>query len=157
MEMIDALHQVIQEAIKTARLCDMDIGTVTAANPLEVTVDTMQQPLRQQVLMLTSGVVEKKIPVLDHIHHIDSLTHNHAGGVNALTGSYPTLSSLLSSGAGGDQSQNIICYEHNKPLLIKDGFIILNRALEVGDKVLLLKVQQGQKYIILSRIFNFGG
>ena len=30
--------------------------------------------------------------------------------------SYPTLSSLLSSGAGGDQSQNIICYEHNKYL-----------------------------------------
>ena len=157
MEMIDALHQVIQESLKSARLCDMEIGTVTAINPLEISVNNMQQPLKQPVLMLTSAVVERKIPILDHIHHIDSLTHNHAGGVNALTESYPTLKSLVSSGANSDQSQNIICYEHGKPLPVKDGFIILNPALGVGDKELLLSVQHGQKYIILSRIFAFEG
>lgn len=157
MEMIDVIQQVIQESMKGAQLCDMEIGTVTAAKPLEISINNMQQPLKQQVLYLTENVIEKKIPLLKHIHHINTLTHNHAGGVDALTDSYPTLESLLSQGATSDQTQNIICYEHGEPLPAKDGFIILNRALEVGDKVLLLSVQSGQKYIILSRIFAFEG
>ncbi len=34
------------------------------------------------------------------------------------------------------------------------GDIVINRALAAGDKVLLLRVQHGQKYIVLSRIFE---
>ena len=37
---------------------------------------------------------------------------------------------------------------------MKDGYIILNRALEVGDKVLMLRVMRGQQFIILSRVFE---
>ena len=33
------------------------------------------------------------------------------------------------------------------------GYLLLNRSLAVGDKVLLLRVQSGQKYIVLSRLF----
>ena len=40
------------------------------------------------------------------------------------------------------------------PLPVKDGFIILNRALEQGDRVLLRRVQNGQKFLILSRVFE---
>ena len=52
------------------------------------------------------------------------------------------------------QDQDIVCWEHGKELPIEDGFIILNRKLETGDKVLLLRVQSGQKFIVLSRIFE---
>ena len=37
---------------------------------------------------------------------------------------------------------------------MRDGYIILNRALEVGDKVLLLRVMRGQQFVILSRVFE---
>ena len=37
----------------------------------------------------------------------------------------------------------------------KDGYIIFNNALQVGDKVLLMRVQGGQKFVILSRTFDF--
>ena len=33
-------------------------------------------------------------------------------------------------------------------------YIILNPALKVGDKVLLLRVQSGQKFIVLSRVYG---
>ena len=46
MLLIDALQQVCQESMKAAGLTDLQIGTVTAAAPLEVTVDTLMQPLR---------------------------------------------------------------------------------------------------------------
>ena len=37
---------------------------------------------------------------------------------------------------------------------MEDGYIILNRALAVGDEVILLRVQNGQKFIVLSRVFK---
>ena len=158
MDLVDALVMVSNEQNKASQPCDMEIGTVSSVKPLTVERDIAQAPLNEAVLILTEAVVEKKIPILDHIHHINSLGHSHScpdGGTSTdLTGSYPTLKSLMSEGANSDQAQNIICYEHGKPLPIKDGFIILNRALEVGDKVLMLRVQHGQKFIILSRIFE---
>lgn len=158
MNLVDALVMVSDEQNKASQPCDMEIGTVSSVKPLTVERDIAQAPLNEAVLILTESVIEKKIPILDHIHHINSLGHSHScpdGGTSTdLTGSYPTLKSLVSEGANGDQTQAIICYEHGKPLPIKDGFIILNRALEVGDKVLMLRVQHGQKFIILSRIFE---
>lgn len=158
MNLVDALVMVSNEQNKASQPCDMEIGTVSSVKPLTVERDIAQAPLNEAVLILTESVIEKKIPILEHIHHINSLGHSHScpdGGTSTdLTGSYPTLKSLVSKGANRDQTQDIICYEHGKPLPIKDGFIILNRALEVGDKVLMLRVQHGQKFIILSRIFE---
>lgn len=159
MNLVDALVMVSEGTAKASQPCDLEVGTVTTVNPLSVTRDVAQAPLTEAVLILTESVVEKKIPILDHIHHINTLGHSHTcpdGGTSTnLTGSYPTLTSLVSEGANSDQTQDIICYEHGQPLPIEDGYIILNRALEVGDKVLLLRVQKGQKFIILSRVFSF--
>lgn len=159
MNLFDTLVMVSEGTSKASQPCDLEVGTVTTVNPLSVTRDVAQAPLTEAVLILTESVVEKKIPILDHIHHINTLGHSHTcpdGGTSTnLTGSYPTLTSLVSEGANSDQTQNIICYEHGQPLPIEDGYIILNRALEVGDKVLLLRVQKGQKFIILSRVFSF--
>lgn len=158
MELLDAILLSSQASQQASQPTDLVMGTVTSVSPLEVSINNMQAPLRSQVLYLTEPVVEKKIPVLDHIHHINSLSHTHSeyhGTTGSgLTGTYPTLTSLVSEGANSDQTQNIICYEHGKPLPIENGFIILNRALEVGDKVILLRVQRGQKFIILSRVFE---
>ncbi|MDY4080909.1 MAG: DUF2577 family protein [Candidatus Metalachnospira sp.] len=158
MELLDAIMLTSQASQQASQPTELVLGTVTSALPLEISINNMQAPLRSQVLYLMEPVIEKKIPVLDHIHHINSLSHTHSeyhGTTGSgLTGSYPTLTSLVSTGANSDQTQNIICYEHGKPLPIKDGFIILNRALEVGDKVILLRVQHGQKFIVLSRVFE---
>lgn len=159
MNLVDALVMVSEGTAKASQPCDLEVGTVTTVNPLSVTRDVAQAPLTEAVLILTESVVEKKIPILNHIHHINTLGHSHTcpdGGTSTnLTGSYPTLTSLVSEGANSDQTQDIICYEHGQPLPIEDGYIILNRALEVGDKVLLLRVHKGQKFIILSRVFSF--
>ena len=39
---------------------------------------------------------------------------------------------------------------------MEDGYIVLNRGLAAGDKVLLLRVMRGQQFVILSRIFERG-
>lgn len=152
MELIDIVQQIIQKSMGAAGLTDLQIGTVASAAPLEITVDTLMQPLQASVLYLTESVVEKKIPILEHTHDITGLSHTHTAESGdtgpALEGTYPTEPALL-------QSQ-IVCYENGTALPVENGFIILNRALAVGDKVLLLRVQSGQKFIVLSRVMGGG-
>ena len=80
MELKDILQQMMQESMQAAQLSDLQIGTVTAVNPLEVTISTSMAPLRESVLYLTSSVVEKKIPVLEHIHAITVQLHRRRIG-----------------------------------------------------------------------------
>lgn len=138
MELKDILQQMMQESMRAAQLTDLQVGTVTAASPLEVTISASMAPLRASVLYLTSSVVERKIPVLSHVHEI-KVEDTYTGGGSA------TCAAALS---------NVSCTENGASLPVENGFIILNRALAVGDKVLLLRVQGGQKFIILSRIFE---
>lgn len=134
MELKDAVQQMIQQSQKATQPTEMQIGTVTSVNPIEITLDTNMAPLTEAVLYLTEPVVEKKIPILEH-------THVAPGGV--------TDPALLQS--------EIICDEHSTGLPVEGGYIIFNEALAVGQKVLLMRVQNGQKFVIISRVFEFGG
>lgn len=158
MSLSQALYQMMQDNQAAGHPTDLRVGTVTKESPLEITINTQSAPLKGPVLILTEPVVEKKIPVLEHRHHINTLGHSHScpdGGTSTnLTDSYPTLYSLASNGADGDQTQNVVCYENGQPLPVEDGYIILNRALAVGDKVIMLRVQNGQRFIVLSRVFE---
>lgn len=136
MELKDVLYQMMNDHQNATQPADLRVGTVTAVNPLEVTINTAMAPLQAGILLLTEPVVEKKIPILQHNHVIH----------DTYTGGGTSEDNLL--------IPDIICYEHGKPLPVENGYIILNRALEVGDKVLLMRVQNGQKFIILSRVFE---
>lgn len=48
------------------------------------------------------------------------------------------------------------CIENGKPLPIDGEYAVVNKGLNVGDKVLMLRVSSGQRYIVLSRIFEEG-
>ena len=73
---------------------------------------------------------------------------------DSLTGSFGSSRELTGSYESDTQLDNVVCYENGTALPSEDGYIVLNRALTEGDKVLLLRVQAGQKFIILSRIFE---
>lgn len=109
---------------------------------------------------------------LDHAHEVSGLGHTHTaeggstgealggsyGTGKALGGSYPTGDALTQDAYTSDKRlEDIVCYEDGKPLPVEDGFIILNRGLTTGDRVLLLRVMRGQQFIVLSRIFERGG
>lgn len=132
MNLTQVIQGIVRETMKAYQPAEMQIGTVTAVNPLEITLDTTMQVLKQQVLYLSETVVEKKIPVLEHTHQTPEGT---------------TQPALLQN--------EIICDEHGTGLGVKDNSIIFNNALSVGDKVILMRVQNGQKFVIVSRTFDF--
>lgn len=111
------------------------------------------------------------LPDLSHSHALPDISHTHSTSEGetgtalnrslkaetSMSGSFQTETSLNPDAYISDeQLTNIVCYEDGKPLPVKDGYIILNRGLEEGDKVLLLRVRREQQSIILSRIFERG-
>lgn len=167
MELKDILQQMIRQTMSASQPTDLQVGTVTSASPLEITISPTMAPLRAGVLYLTSAVVEKKITALSHSHSTENLSHAHTtSGLShthmtgstetseSLTGSFGSSQGLTGSYESDTQLENVVCYENGTALPSEDGYIVLNRALAEGDKVLLLRVQAGQKFIILSRIFE---
>lgn len=135
MDAVEAVQMIAQRAMNAYGLSDLEIGTVTKVNPLQVKTQDVQDPIPAEALILTANVVEKKIPVLKHNHVIrDSYT----GG-----------------GSSETALNSIACYENGKALPVENGYIILNRALRAGDQVIMMAVSRGQRHIILSR--SYGG
>lgn len=162
MNLAETLYKMMQDSMKAGQLTDFVSGTVTSENPLEITCDATMQVLKAPVLILTEPVIEKKIPVLTHKHYISTLTHTHTCPTGAtspgLTGQYLGEDSLVSEGYNATlQGENIVCWEDGKELPIEDGYIILNRKLEQDDKVVMLRVNAGQRFIVLSRVFEQEG
>lgn len=158
MDLLEVLQQIYRDTNDTDQPADLQVGTVVQAPPdgeLEISISEAMAPLKSSVLYLTEPVIEKK--------HRHKFPHTHVGVHGSTQGPIPneyTEYSALSEGAQTDvQTEDIKGWENGKVLpLSRDGrYIILNRALETGDKVLLLRVQKGQKFIVLSRIFGGGG
>lgn len=162
MDLLEVLQEINRESSNMSQPTDLQIGTVVQAPPdgeLEIRICEEMAPLKSAVLYLAEPVIEKKLPLLRHRH---KFPHTHAGVHGPTQQPVPneyTGYSTLSEGAESDvQTEDIKGWEDGKALpLSKDGkYIILNRALEAGDKVLLLRVQNGQKFIVLSRVFGGG-
>lgn len=132
MELIDVLTQLIGDSVNSMQFAEMYVATVTAVDPLEVKIDVNQAAIREELLYRTDAVIERKIPDLRHRH------------------------SLLSGNTGYALS-DIQSYIDGKAVAQEDGYIILNHGLKTGDKVLLLAVQRGQKFIILSHLYTKEG
>lgn len=143
MELIDVLHMVSQQSEQAAQPTDYVAGMVTGVNPLQITTSNQAAPLQESVLLLTAAVVEKKLTSFAHSH---DTVHTHV----------VTDATIQPAGNCSTELGGTTCYE-NGVALPNDGYVVLNRALEVGDRVLMLRVNKGQKYIVLSRVYDAGG
>ena len=76
MELKDILQQMMRQTMSASQPTDLQVGTVTSASPLEITISPTMAPLRAGVLYLTSAVVEKKITALSHSHR-EPFPHAH--------------------------------------------------------------------------------
>ena len=128
MELKDVIYQMVGEGVRASQPAELRVGTVVSVNPLSISINTAMAPLQQSVLLLTSAVIERKIPVLSH-------THTAAGQETS------------------EALEDLACLENGAALPVQSGYILLNRGLQAGDRVVLLRVQGGQKFIVLSRVF----
>ena len=146
MELIDALHKICQQSQQASAPTDLVTGTVVKTSPLEISINPQMRPIKRQLLYLTSAVIEKKLPILEHTHVLP------AGETVAASGHLHALTEGETDPAL--KESEIACLENGEELPVEDGYLILNRGLREKDRVLMLRVQHGQRFIVLSRIFE---
>lgn len=113
-------------------------GTVTSTSPLEIQID-QKLTLTQDYLILTKAVLD---------HEVD-IEVNHFTGQSALVGYGPwdTKHDHPDAGIGEINPNHRHQYSGRKKIKIFNG-------LQVGEKVILIRLQGGQKYVVLDRINN---
>ena len=158
--LLTTIQRIAVNAVNATNPVTFYVGTVTSVEPLKVRIHNTTIEVDQDCLVLSSAVVEKKITINQHDHAIGSALQGHTHPDATPAGS--TSSSTTLTGAKVDPTTlSGSCVEHGEDLPVeqKDNNLVItyNRALKKDDKVLMLKVSNGQQFVILSRVFEFGG
>lgn len=122
--LLKAIKQASGELIGNMKLCDWMLGVVTQTNPLIITVED-KLPIPEECLLLTKNTCEWSVDM-----SVDHITENRGGG----------------SGYAQFESHNH-GYVGRKTYLVHNGLV-------VGDQVILIRKEGGQKFIVLDRVFN---
>lgn len=122
-DLIDVMKQAANEAVAASCPVTVVFGTVTSDSPLSVVVDSKLQ-LGEKQLVLTRNVTDFKNDQTAHNH----LTEKRGGG-------------------SGDAS-----YESHDHVYTGRKHWTVHHKLVVGDKVLMLRMQGGQRYVIIDRV-----
>lgn len=123
MQLSDVLFQMMTQNNAAGQPTDMCIGTVTKAKPLEISVNPAMDALKEEVLYLTDAVRDYNVDIT-----VDWFTENESGG-----GGYAEFAVHKHAVKGRKE-------------------IHVHNDLQVGEKVLLLRVLHGQRFIVLSRL-----
>lgn len=123
-ELVRAVKQAAVEAVKADGPMAVSFGTVTSASPLEITVD-QKKILSEAQLILTDAVRDYTVEMttMPEFHETEEI-----------------------SGGAGDAAfaSHKHRYQGRKKWKV-------HNALQMGEKVILLRCDGGQQYIVLGR------
>ena len=129
--LIEIIKQAAIEAVIASNPCAIMFGTVASTTPLKINVE-QRLTLDTSHLVLTSLVRDIEVDMTVN-HSTENHTHTH------------TISDTY-SGGGSASSET-----HNHAVTGKKTMTV-HLGLKVGESVMLLQVQGGQKYIVLDRV-----
>ena len=173
--LLNTIQQIAVQAVQANNPISFLYGTVKKVNPLAIEIGDNGLVIPEEGLILCEPVIEKKLTITKHTHSVGSTVSDHyhafsAAGVpvpcpyTASTHSPTGPSSLNSSDTVDNTVLDAYCQEfkmddeHKLPTEPDDDKIVvtINKALEVGEKVVMLKVCSGQEFIVLSRMYDLG-
>jgi len=154
-DLLQTIQRIVQNTLEAWGLAELEIGTVTQAEPLHIQIAD-DDILLPNMLLLSDAVLAKTID-LRHRHILDP--HQH----------WLTPAQLqrteLEGPLGPAGSPAPISIEHGDRFFVEvnrdgstrnlpnvNGIIYVQRALEVGDRVALLRLKRRQQYIVLFRL-----
>lgn len=119
-------------AVDAGMPVNIEFGTVSATEPLKIDVE-QKMTLESSQLILTRSVTDYTAEM-----SIDHYTENETAHTHAVHDTYT---------GGGSSSPT----SHLHAITGRKSFTIHN-ALKVGERVLLIREQGGQRYIVIDRI-----
>lgn len=118
-----------QESTKPVEVC---FGKVTSASPLKILVE-QKMTLGAAQLVLCRNVTEHIIEMTVNHYTENETEHTHA------------VQDTYTGGGSSSPTKHLHAYRGRKKFTVHNGLV-------VGDEVILLRQQGGQKYIVVDRI-----
>lgn len=123
-ELVQVIKQIASEAIKAGKPAGITYGTVMNIAPLEIKIE-QKLTLPAEFFKLTKAVTD---------HYVDM-----------------TVSHVTEPRGGGGGYAEFASHDHDYSGRKK---ILIHNGLQIGEEVILLQVQGGQRYIVLDRVFD---
>lgn len=159
-DLIETVKKIVQGVLNESSPCNVLFGTVTSANPLEITVE-QKLKLTKEFLILTKNVVNytTTATVEWNTNQVNqNATHEHSinGNINVESSITPNdnnaeISNTISSNLSTSKYTKDLSHQHS---IIGTKSITINNTLKVNDKVILLRQSEGQKYVVLDKIYS---
>ena len=166
--LIELIKQAAVEAVNASDPAAFYFGTVTNANPLSINVE-QKMDLTSEFLILTNAVKDHDVEVtVDYATETTSLDANHSHSAdsningtcdvqisNTVTPDTTKVESdataTLNLNSNVDVEAKNINLSHKHSIKGKKKITIHN-ALKKGEKVVMIKLQGGQKFVVLDKI-----
>lgn len=145
VELVKALKKAALDAMESTKPVNVCFGTVISAKPLQIDVE-QRMTLGESQLILTRNVTQFTTMVTVQWETEYSLsTHKHSISLTSGDGGDPSHSHSVSGNTGSTNLAHTHDIEGTKQITV-------HNALEKGEQVILLRQQEGQKFIVLDRI-----
>lgn len=123
-ELLQVIKSVARDQYDALKPSDVTFGTVISVSPLEINID-QRMTLPAEFFILTKAVLD---------HYVDI-----------------TVSHVTEDRAGGGGYAEFASHNHDYKGCKK---ILVHNGLKIGEKVILVQAQGGQKYVVLDRVFD---
>lgn len=175
---VEIIKQAANESYEATKPMNLLIGVVTSESPLVITLE-QRLPLSEEFLILTKHVTDHYVDMT--VNHntkeksISGLSHSHKySGTTEITSIDQHTHNIPSdngSTISGEATENTTKHSHGYEGVTEVAFnegteettkhsheykgikrILLHYGLKQGESVLMLRMQGGQKYLVLDRI-----
>lgn len=165
----EVLKTLINNTIVSSQSADPELGIVLDNEKLQIKLLRTGFVIGSDMLYLSESVLEKKVK--RHTHTITNAVAQHEHGAGALTApngkvngeteSFP-LPTEKGGGAcwdttpddGSASKVKTVCTSDSVDMKSDDKFWWITKGLEKDDLVVLLKFADGDKYLVLTRVYT---
>lgn len=131
-DLVGAMKKAGLDAVEASKPVNVFFGNVVSASPLKINVE-QKMTLEAPQLILTRNVTTHTIQMtVDHWTE-DEEDHTHA------------VHDTYTGGGTSDPTEHKHAYRGRKTFLVHNGLV-------VGDKVILIREQGGQRFIVIDRV-----
>lgn len=162
-QLLNIIKKAAKETIDESTPANIIFGTVTSTSPLNINVE-QKINLTKEFLILTKNVIDYEVDVSinwstenkslngNHSHDISGeISVNSSASVNPNPDNVSiSINNDVNSLLAVDEQSLELAHAHN---IIGKKTLIIHNALKDGDKVILIRQQGGQKYVVLDKIY----
>ena len=131
--MIESIKKAALEAGENSKPCAVMFGKVTSVSPLKINVE-QKMTLTSAQLILSRNVTDFKVN-MTFDHYTENHKHTH------------TISDTYTGGGSASE-------ETHKHQVKGKKEVTVHNSLIVGDNVVLMRMQGGQKYVVWDRVIT---